>query len=74
MGENGNSSKVLGLRKFISTVGYGIIALGLAFSALLLDKVDGSEFLQALLYVGSVVTAYNGLSVVKAIKEKRDDS
>jgi len=65
--------KSLGNRKFYSTVGYIVLAVGLGFTALLLDKVDGSEFLQVLLYTGSVVTAYNGLNVAKEAIVRRKE-
>jgi len=66
------NGKTFGNRKFYSTIGYVIIALGLGFSALMVDKVSGSEFIQVVLYTGAVVSAYSGLNVAKEIWRKKD--
>jgi len=69
-GENDGNRKIIGLRKFGLTVGYCSVALGMAFAALMVGKMDGSEMLQALLYTGSVVTAYNGINTAKEVLKK----
>ena len=57
----------VGQRKLIATLSYAILAFGLGFAALILDKVSGGEFVSISQAVGVVVAGFIGLNVAGKI-------
>jgi len=63
----------VGQRKLVATLSYTVCSLGLGFSALVLDKLSGGEFVSAVQAAGAVVAAFVTLNVAGKIFGKNGE-